>query len=449
VPIKGVLLLTFFVLSLPACFISPFYGILLWTVVAFLDPQSSVFYWSGAQAFPWAVAVAVPTLSGFLLFTRGWLRRLMTRECALLGILWLWFATTSIISTNTPLFMHHSHETWYQLTFVSKILLMTFVMIAIVDSFDRLRILVVVMAGCFGFFVVKAVPFLILTGGAFWLYGPENSMIADNNDLGLALNMTLPLSFFLAQTEVRLWARWLFGFVFLVTIPSIFFTYSRGALLGLMVVLLVMLAQSKRRFLLIPTMAFGVSIAMLFAPPAWRSRMDPTRPDAIDGSAQSRLNAWRYARNLASDYPIAGGGFETFTPELFDRYAPNVRDIHGPHSIYFQILAEHGYVGLGIYLALIVSCLAKTFRIAKLALRNQDPYILRYACMFRFSLVGFLASGLFLGRAYFDYFYSIVACIVILEAAARQRWASWEPEDEAEPEHDDMVHQELLWGSGQ
>jgi putative inorganic carbon (HCO3(-)) transporter len=281
-----------------------------------------------------------------------------------------------------------------------------------VDTFERLRMLVLVIAGCFGFFVLKALPFLILTGGSFRLYGPEYSMIADNNDFGLALNMTLPLFFFLAQTEPRRWVRWLCGFLFIITIPAVFFTYSRGALVGLIVVLGLMLLRSRRRFLLIPVIGFGIGIALLFAPAAWKQRMDPTRPDAVDGSAKSRLNAWAYSRHLAQDYPIAGGGFGTFTQQLFDIYAPNTKDIHGPHSIYFQVLAEHGFVGLVIYLALLGSCLTTVFRLVRYAKRNDDAVAL--------SLIGFMTSGIFLGRAYFDYVFSIVACLAVLERLAGQ-----------------------------
>jgi len=64
VPIQGALLLGFIVCSLPVCLFRPFYGILLWTVIAFANPQSSFFYWYWAGEFPWAVAVAVPTLLG-------------------------------------------------------------------------------------------------------------------------------------------------------------------------------------------------------------------------------------------------------------------------------------------------------------------------------------------------------------------------------------------------
>ncbi len=418
-PIKGVLLFVFFVGSLPVCLARPFYGIILWTILAFLNPQSALFYWHAADSFPWAVAVAVPTVLGFAMFSNGW-KNLGSGKVLQLGVLWIWFTITSLISAHTPIFVHHAADTWVRWNFVSKVLFMTVITIAIVDTFERLRIFVLVIAGCFGYFILKALPFMIMTGGAFRLYGPEYSMISDNNDLGLALNMTLPLFYFLAQTEPRRWTRWLCGFLFVITIPAIFFTYSRGALVGLIVVLTLMLLRSKRRILLIPVLALGAMVAVLFAPAAWKERMDPTRPDAVDASARSRLNAWSYAWNLSKDYPIAGGGFSTFTEQLFDIYAPQTRDIHGPHSIYFQVLAEHGFVGLALYLALFASCFASIFRILKWSKLLGNDLTASYANMLGLSMVGFMISGIFLGRAYFDYYFAIVACLAVLERVCRQ-----------------------------
>jgi hypothetical protein len=50
--------------------------------------------------------------------------------------------------------------------------------------------------------------------------------------------------------------------------------------------------------------------------------------------------------------------------------------------------------------------------------------------MFFFSLIGFLISGIFLGRAYFDYFFSIVACLAALERLARKDLATAVAESE-------------------
>jgi probable O-glycosylation ligase (exosortase A-associated) len=316
--------------------------------------------------------------------------------------------------------MHHSADTWFRFNFVSKILLMTVVTIGVVDSFSRLRILVTVIAASFAFFVLKSLPFIVLTGGNFRIFGPEHSMIGDNNDFGLAMNMTVPLFFFLAQTETGRWTKRFWGLLTLASIPIVFFTYSRGALVGLTAVLFMMLLQSKQRLILMPVLVLGIAIALLFTPDAWKQRMDPTREGAIDSSAQERLNAWTFSWRLACDFPIAGGGFETFSPELFQRYAPKVADVRGPHSIYFGVLAEHGFIGLGLYLSFVAHAFMSTIRIGRFARYHGQTVIANYANMFRFSLIGFLTSGLFLGRAYFDYFFTIVACIVILRRVCRE-----------------------------
>jgi putative inorganic carbon (hco3(-)) transporter len=417
VPIRGALMFVFFLASLPVCFILPFYGILLWAVIAFLNPQSTILYWSVAAAFPWAEAVAIPTLCGFALFSRGWLGRLVSREVFLIGVLWIWFTITSIVSTSTPLFMHHAADTWARWEFVSKILLMTLVTIAVVDTFARLRILVMVMAGCFGILVLKWLPVIIATAGASHIYGPKFSMIGDNNDFGLALNMTLPLFLFLAQTESNRWLKRLFAFLFVATIPAILCTYSRGALVGLTAVFGLMFLRLKQRLVLVPIVILVALMVLVFAPKEWKERMNPSQ--GADSSARERFNAWTFCWHLASDYPVTGGGFSTFTPELFRQYAPVVNDVRGPHSVYFGVLAEHGFVGLFLYLTLVFSCLAKARRLLKKGRHDRDQTLTNYANMFLFSLVGFLVSGFFLGRAYFDYFFSIVACLVILDRLAR------------------------------
>src|SRR5262249_6857596 len=156
-----------------------------------------------------------------------------------------------------------------------------------------------------------------------------------NTAFGLALDMALPFFFYLAKTESDRRIKWFFGLAFVVGIPAIFFTYSRGALIGLIAMGLFMLLQSRQKALLIPMVVICVLFAVFFTPQAWRDRMSGTSPDSLDNSALSRINAWTYSWNVATAYPVMGGGFEAFTPALFAQYAPNPRDVHGPHSIYF------------------------------------------------------------------------------------------------------------------
>jgi probable O-glycosylation ligase (exosortase A-associated) len=425
--IRDVIILAAIGISLPLCFLRPMYGIIVWTVMAFVNPQT--FGWGLAQQSSPALLVAIPTILGGLIYTRGW-HRLANREVLLLLILWVWFTITTFNSGHDPMFVEKSVAAWDRWSMVSKILLMTVMAVAIVDSWQRLRLLLLTVAGCFGFLVVKDLPIMILTNGASRVYGPSYSMIADNNDFGLALNMALPFFFFLAKTERNRKVRWLMMFLFLATIAAIVFTYSRGALIGLIAVLGCMLLQARLKGILLPVVLLAFLAAAFLTPQAWRNRM--STDNALDASARSRLNVWQYSWALASDYPVMGGGFDAFTPSLFVRYAPDPRDVHGPHSVYFGVLAEHGFTGLAMYLTLVLSCLLGLGRIIRRARLYHDNVSVSYANMLRFSMAGFLASGAFLGRAYFDFFFLIVACVAIL------RYLFWmNPEVNAVEEEND------------
>ena len=53
-----------------------------------------------------------------------------------------------------------------------------------------------------------------------------------------------------------------------ICIPIVFFTYSRGAMVGLSVISCLMLLQLKQRFIILPVVVVGILIALaLFAPP--------------------------------------------------------------------------------------------------------------------------------------------------------------------------------------
>lgn len=411
-PVRDIIILGLIAASLPFCFFRPFFGILMWNIVALLNPHR--FAWGTAYDFPVAMLVAIPTLVGALFFERN-LKQFFSRNVFLIVLLWLWFTLTSLRNTQIPVFMHFAVDTWYRWGVVSKILLMTVVMVAVVNTWERFRWLLLVICGCFAILVLKAVPFMILTGGSFRLYGPKGSSIADNNDFGLALNMTLPIFFFLARREPNRRMKQLMALLFVVTIPSILFTYSRGALIGMALVLFLMVLQSRQRLILVPVLLLAALFAVFLTPDRWQRRMDFRKEGTlIDDSARSRLNAWTYSWRLALDYPLTGGGFEAFTPALFLHYAPDPSDVHGPHSIYFGVLAEHGFVGLFLYLALLVSCFMSLWKVRRYARHWEDERAADYALMLEFSLMAFLICGAFLGRAYFDYFFTIVACTAIL-----------------------------------
>src|ERR1700674_5347795 len=119
------------------------------------------------------------------------------------------------------------------------------------------------------------------------------------------------------------------------------------------------------------------------------------------------------AFNLAKDRPL-GGGFDVFQPGMFAIYAPSPEDVHDSHSIYFEVLGEHGFIGLAFFLMLGLA----TWRTASWVIKRarSDPakrWAADLAAMVQVSLVGYASAGAFLGLAYFDYYYTLIAVIVL------------------------------------
>jgi probable O-glycosylation ligase (exosortase A-associated) len=108
-----------------------------------------------------------------------------------------------------------------------------------------------------------------------------------------------------------------------------------------------------------------------------------------------------------------GGGLRTFTPDLFLLYAPEPWRFHDAHSIFFEVLAEEGYVGLALFIMMGLMTLVMASRTIRLARGRED---LRWAGllsgMLQVGLVGYVVGGLFLGLAYFDLPYSLMALVV-------------------------------------
>src|SRR4029450_692842 len=88
--------------------------------------------------------------------------------------------------------------------------------------------------------------------------------------------------------------------------------------------------------------------------------------------ARGRINAWWFAFHLVNARPIVGGGFHTFTPELFLKYAPDPEFFRDAHSVFFEGRAGHGYVGLQIYLLMGLATVIRASRIQKLTRNRPD-----------------------------------------------------------------------------
>src|SRR5580704_3184812 len=404
--------------SAPFCFVSPYVGVLMWYWVTYFNPHR--FTWSYAYDFPVALVIAVPTLLGAI-FAKKSYRSLLVTESVLLVILWVWYVTTFLYAYATPYFAGYLDNAKYELSHITKILLMTFVTILIVNTRERLRGVLLVTALSLGLLALKGSIFGIRTSGEFRVWGPPDSFLSDNNAFGLALNMSLPLLYFLTRDVQNRWLRRLLYLCFASAILSVILTYSRGGLLSLLVVMVAIAYRSKHRLFGASVLIAAAFVVVAFASGTWMDRMGHLFHGDLDASAEQRLVAWETTWRFSHDYPITGGGFDTLPDEnVFQRYQPRPLPLGflstAPHSIYFQLLADQGFVGLILFLLLIGICFLTLYRIGRAARRIPDgQWLMYYAWMIQISILAFMAAGAFLGFVYLDLIYEMIGAVVVLK----------------------------------
>lgn len=419
-PVRDILLAGGILASVPFCFVYPWIGVLMWSWLAYGNPHRLT--WDFAFEFPFAQAVAAATLAGFL-FSRDRRPFVWSREYLVLGLMWAWFGVSSLLAM-------YPEAAWEKFLEFTKILVMALLVVPLFQDRQRLRTFVFVIGASLGFYGIKGGLFVLGTGGSWMVLGPRGSFFESNTELALVLNMALPVLFYLAKEETRRWLRISLWVAFALTIVAVPFTYSRGGVLGLAVVLMVLFVKARRRFLFVPVVLAALLAFTLFAPQQWVDRMQTLEDYQTDESANLRLMSWRMAMLIAADRPLVGGGFRVFVNRAtYDIYMPEYpRGFgHDAHSIYFNLLGEHGWVGLGLFVFLVALAMFRLYGIRRLARsRPEITWAANYAHMIQASLATYLMTGAFLSAAYFDLAYQLIILVPLIHVLAVRQIAEAE-----------------------
>ncbi len=406
------LVLTLFVLgSVPMMVYRPFIGLLFWMWLGFMNPHRLT--WGWAYSFPFVQVAAIATLLGMVL-ARDHQKLPRNSVTAIWILLILWTTITTLFALNPDL----AWAGWWQFM---KIQIMILVMMLLLNSKSRIWWTVVVVAASICFYGVKGGIFTIAKGGQHMVLGPQGSFIGGNTEIALAIVVVLPLLWWIRGQLEQRWMRMSLALAFGLCVLAVLGSYSRGAVLAVSAMMAFLWLRSKGKLLtgFVAIVVIGIGLSLM--PDKWFDRMG-TIGGELDKSEQGRINAWGFAFNLANDRPLVGGGFRVFTPELFQRYAPDPDDFHDAHSIFFEVLAEQGYVGLLLFLLLGVTSVIYGWRTERLAAGTEElDWARQLVRMCQVSLVGYIVGGLFLGLAYFDLPYAIAAIIVATGTYVRKQ----------------------------
>jgi putative inorganic carbon (hco3(-)) transporter len=410
----GLAFFAVFASSLPLIVRAPFNGVLVWYVFslgAFHTLASGFF-----SDLYYAYIIAILTCVSWMVSSTEKKKLPLTPLVVLTLLFMAWVTVTSLFA------LAPASDVWAKWANVEKMLSMCLVGFALTTSRQRVSQLIWAVVLSLGIWGVKGGILSLLRGGRD-IHGPDGGMLAGNNEFGLGLVMLLPLLVYCWQTANSRAVRHGLTIMGLLIVVAVIFTYSRGALVGLCAMGSVFWLRSRTKVVtgvLILILAFTIYSA---APRTWLDRIGTIEGYEADESAMGRIDLWKVSLAIAEESPILGGGFRvTFWPAVTNRLlrdsdVPRLTKPWAVHSIYFDALSEHGWVGL----VLFVMIGARAWLTCSWVIRSsKDRPEFDWANLLGRAgqgvLVGYWAAGSFASLAYLDEYW---CALFILEAAGR------------------------------
>ena len=325
-------------------------------------------------------------------------------------ILLFLFVINISISTYNSLAPEISFDLWDR---YMKSFMLMFMILVLINNKVRIHSVIWIIVVSVGYYSVQGGLIGILSGGNTNIVGPPSSQIEDNNHMALAMVITMPLLNYLRMHSAVKMVRFILAVSLMLSTIAVLSTYSRGGLIGLLVMLGFWWLRSRHKVVTVIVALFVLVTAVQFMPQKWMDRMGTIETASEkDSSFQSRLAAWETSFNLAVASPILGGGLSaTESQEVYTLYRPSDDQTlsRAAHSIYFQVLGDLGFVGLTIYLFLLYSGWRNSFIVIRICSRNKGlDWAADLARMSQVSVGAFCVAGAALSMAYYDVFLTII-----------------------------------------
>jgi putative inorganic carbon (HCO3(-)) transporter len=391
----------------------PQIGMLGWLWISIMNPHKESYGF--IYSMPVLDFLAAFTLLGCVIH---WKDRAEAEYLPVLKVLlafYAWCTLTTIFAVNNP-------SAFYKWTNFSKTLLLILLFVKFMNKKHWIVACYAVFLLSLSYTGLKGGLFTIIGGGVSRVYGPESAMWGSNNGVSLAMLMVVPIILGFAYIfSSKLFRLATYG-VALSSFAAILGTQSRGGFVGVLAVGGTMLLRSRRKMLALMLVPLVFAGAYFFMPQKWHDRMATILTPTEEGSARTRLIQWQYAIDISLERPFFGNGFDSFFHRpYYLRYVGDKDTNRAVHSNIFQILGEQGYIGLAMWLTMLVMLVTSSKKYALLSKGRQDLlWASALVGMMQYSVVGFFFNGLTLNLAYLDLYYYVVAFTVLLISHIRQ-----------------------------
>lgn len=407
-----------------AIFQRPFIGLGLWIWTALFYPNGWVY--GAASNIRYNLLFTGITIAVY--FTSKHKVRLVLGATGTLLLMFFFWVSMSTIFGLAP--AEYRWELW---TRFAKIIALFIFILLIVEKKLHIDFFLWCLIFSVGFYAGLEGLKYILSGGGHKIEGMAGHVLGDRNELSIAMAMLLPICFYLMGefgNESKLLKIAFLGLISLLVI-AIIGTHSRGGLVALIAVGTYLFIKSKRKLLFLILLVCAGSAFLGFIPKEWFERMNTIGQASGDASFMGRVVAWKLSFILAVQNPLFGGGFKAleYQPvwanlvQDFYRYSffytgDNIPPIvpRAAHSIYFQVLGDHGFIGLFLFCSTLLSAFMRAGKIARICIAKNGPeWIKKLATMLRLSIFTYAVGGAALSFSYFDMIYALIGLVIVLD----------------------------------
>ncbi len=385
---------------LPMTIARPFVGVILWCWISFQNPHELT--WGMSMTIPWAMMIFAATIMGCL-GAREPKSFPINATTVLIALFIVLISLTSLTALAPPEMVE------YKWSFVAKSFFAQLLILALLTERRRIHALIWVMVISLGYYGLRGGVFTLTHAGNYRVLGPPMTMITDNNHLAAGLLVCMPMMNYLRMQSRHRLVRLGLLVVMVFTLFSILGSYSRGALIGLGAMSLFLWWNSPHKIVSAAVVGVALAGAISFMPPSWTARMSTIDSSHVDDSAQGRLNIWHASWKIALARPLTGGGFMApYRQNIVDEYDYGTT-ARAVHSIYFEVIGEHGFPTFFVWLGITLAGIVNTWRIIR-ATRKVPELRWAYdlAKMAQVSIIAYLVAGTFLSLCYWDFYFTLL-----------------------------------------
>jgi probable O-glycosylation ligase (exosortase A-associated) len=330
--------------------------------------------------------------------------------------LWITFTTTQAYFQN---------DAWFKWDVAFKTILMSVLMMFAVRSKRDLEFLLIVFVSSVGFYMISAGLKTLAGGGGYGanlIVGSGNVGIAESSTLAFYSVLCIPLFLFLKNniTLIPFLAgrRLIWYGAILLAIGTVIGTQARTGLVALAVLLLIEFVRSKKKLPIVFGSVFIAIIGLALASQSWKDRMNTMNDVQNEASAMGRVVVWKWTWDFAKSNPL-GGGFGAYRANYgqLNQYSTNPNmgfsKAKAFHSVYFEVLGEHGYPGILMYLFMALLMWRSNIRVIK-SNESDGNWHAAVGTVLNRCLLVFLVAGSFIGVAFQPIFYQLLVFTVSL-----------------------------------